>query len=41
MYESKVPDWESGIFAALAPLPDGGVKRALVRFAGLLVDRAN
>ncbi|MFD1721217.1 polyprenyl synthetase family protein [Amnibacterium endophyticum] len=32
--------WADEAVAALAPLPDGGVKRALVRFAGMLVDRA-
>ena len=32
--------WAEEAVAALAPLPDGTVKRALVRFADLLVDRS-
>jgi heptaprenyl diphosphate synthase len=33
--------WASDAVAALDPLPDAPVKRALVRFADLLVDRSN
>ena len=33
--------WAAEAVAALDPLPDGQVKRALVRFADLLVDRSN
>jgi heptaprenyl diphosphate synthase len=33
--------WAAEAVAALDPLPDGSVKRALVRFADLLVDRSN
>jgi heptaprenyl diphosphate synthase len=33
--------WAAEAVGALDPLPDGSVKRALVRFADLLVDRSN
>jgi heptaprenyl diphosphate synthase len=33
--------WAAEAVGALDPLPDGTVKRALVRFADLLVDRSS
>jgi heptaprenyl diphosphate synthase len=33
--------WAAGAVAALAPLPDGPVKKALTRFAETIVDRSN
>jgi heptaprenyl diphosphate synthase len=33
--------WSGDAVAALAPLPDGPVKKALTRFAGTIVDRSN
>ncbi|WP_232531778.1 polyprenyl synthetase family protein [Microbacterium halophytorum] len=34
-------EWSDAAAAALAPLPRGGVREALTRFAGTLVDRSN